>query len=194
MKKKGTLGVILAIIIFAIIGLNVNAEGRADSIIASSNKLLCSKILFGSYPQSEIDAATNSALIAQIDAALSQEGKNVGDVTIEGIKYRKADASYGKGGSTWWTGYRYFKWEPVSWYVWINDKTNKRLGVVAEKALDYKYFFTSMEEDKWPNCELGYFLNDNTREDGFLNPHFQITKNHPYFRLLLITLQETNIH
>ncbi len=122
-----------------------------------------SYVYFGSYPGTEI---TDSKLIEAIDAELNKYGdsaKLIGDVYVNGVKYRKvvnAKKSYDDKES-----YHYYKWERIKWRVL--KKEGSSLLLQADKAIDCKAFDDIFNH--WTYSSLRSWLNGYEQKDDNLD-------------------------
>lgn len=124
-----------------------------------------SYVYFGSYPQSEV---TDAAIINQIDAKLAAQNLTVGDVWIGNVKYRKISPENADNIMKWIDkdenlrpdqAYRYFKWERIKWKVLNIDKTNTKLFLWSDMALDCNVFEEKAKDVTWETSSIRTFLN-----------------------------------
>ena len=155
-----------------------------------------SYVYFGSYPQSEVtDEATRQA----IDSAISQgKGQSAGtaessegtDVWVNETKYRrisKNDTNYsGYFDDVLNNGYRYFKWERIKWKVLQNDGST--LFVVADKAVDCKYYNEENKSTTWETSTIRNWLNNSfynmafsSSEQNAIVTQNVVNEDNPYY-------------
>ena len=135
-------------------------------------------VWFGSYPQSEVPS-TDSVYGSLASANWDEHG----DAWIGTARYRRILPSDAASSDTWpsgFTGYRYFKWEPIKWRVLnVSDGT---AFLLADKALDERAYNASDDLISWDYCTLRSWLNGfaanmndslvSYRDEGFIDLAF----------------------
>ena len=135
-------------------------EGFKD--VSGTDRTDWSFIYFGSYPQTEI---TDEHLKEQIDDVL--RAGEVGDVIIDGVKYRKIfhddTNEYQR-----WPGVpagesRYFRWEPIKWRVLDIDEENGKVFVCANNVIDYQEYNEEYVPVTWETSTMRLWLNGSSQ-------------------------------
>ena len=140
-----------------------NPVVSTDNSLKAGQKVTWDCITFGSYPQSEV--TSEDAVYATLTSA-SGWNEN-GDVTIDGVSYRRMlaeDATYARTedytrGYYQWEDdatYHYFKYEPIKWRVLRVD--NNQALLLSDIALDNKIFYRGVS-CSWETSTIRNWLN-----------------------------------
>lgn len=172
----------------------------ADESMEIGQKVTWDCVWFGSYPQTEIvDKADTCGTYAQYwgniddyevntsvyNALKNATGwDNLGDITLNGIKYRrikKSDVTYEnseKTGFYKWNDsetYHYFRYEPIKWRVLDREGTMALL--ISDRVLDDQAFHLSRGSVTWVTSTIrswlnGYGAETNQENKDFTNNNF----------------------
>ncbi len=145
------------------------AEGRTlanpriikDDSMMSGQKVTWDCIWFGSYPQEEV--AGSDPLYSTLQRVT--EWDNLGDTTLEGIRYRrikKGDATFATSDSSHydWADedtWHYFKYEPIKWRI-LKVEGNQAL-LLSDIALDDQRYNLANEKITWETSTIRSWLN-----------------------------------
>ena len=127
-----------------------------------------SYVWFGSYPQEVVDTGTakSNELVKELEAAFEKAGIQSGDLTVDGVKYRRIQKSDTNREDNFYKysgereelpTYRYFKWKPIKWRVLQVD--GNKAFLCAEKALDSQEYNEEEADVTWETCSMRKWLN-----------------------------------
>ena len=113
-------------------------------------------IIFGMYPQTLITGTelTDAIINADYDST-------TGDAVVDGVTYRRMSRNDATNVTNYPSeeGYRYFKWEPITWKVL--EAGNDDIFVMAEQSLDcLKYDSSKYSSVTWETSTLRKWLNE----------------------------------